>query len=568
MFRIKSQLTLKNSKMFFVLFQLIIVFFIGVSTKIVNSNNGKIEGYKTQTITGKDFYAFEGIPYAEPPIGENRFEEPIPKKSWNGTWVANNLYTCLQLYHSPDTENYPVIGDEDCLYLNVYTPIDLNVTKKDLYNVIVFIHGGAFMFNSGGTYGPKYILERENIIYVSLNYRLGPLGFLSTQDEVQPGNLGIKDQILALKWIKSNIKFFNGNSNSITLTGMSAGGASVHLHYMSQLSKGLFNRGIAQSGTALNPWVLAENSKQKAFKLGEILGCSTSKSFELIQCLKSRNSYQIVQAVKHFQKFLYNPISPFGVVIDGLWSKTPVLSDHPYTLLKNGQIEDLPLIFSQVGAEGLYPGADFLRNHSLKHLGENLNLLLPYILEYKDTADANDLDGVTQKIRNFYLGEKKLSEETFSLLIKMISDRLFIVDIEKSVKLHSKNSNSSVYYYIFNYRGAKSKSELRTGPNFNFGVSHADDTVYVLYSNLDMRSNEMDEKMSQLFLDMWLNFANIGNPNIANVDWIPMDKNLESNLKYLYIESPEIIGMKENGTLGNSEFWNSLNIKENERLNV
>lgn len=131
------------------------------------------------------------------------------------------------------------------------------MNKTKIYDVIVYIHGGAFMFGSGAMYGHKYILDRD-VIYVSLNYRLGPLGekigriyynnvlqtskisgFLSTEDTVLPGNNGLKDQLLALKWIKENIRYFGGNPESITLTGMSAGGASAHIHYISPLSQGI-----------------------------------------------------------------------------------------------------------------------------------------------------------------------------------------------------------------------------------------------------------------------------------------------------------------------------------------
>lgn len=125
-------------------------------------------------------------------------------------------------------------GEEDCLHLNIYTP---RIDQKARLNVIIFVHGGAFMFNHGTSYGSKIILDRD-IVYVTFNYRLGPLGFLSTEDTVVPGNNGIRDQILALRWIKDNIVYFGGNPESITVTGMSAGGASVQLYYISPLTKG------------------------------------------------------------------------------------------------------------------------------------------------------------------------------------------------------------------------------------------------------------------------------------------------------------------------------------------
>lgn len=197
--------------------------------------------------------------------------------------------------HGPSEE--PIAGEEDCLYINVYTP-SLNENSK--LDVIIFIHGGALMYFEPGFFGPKFLLDR-NVVYVNFNYRLGPLGFLSTEDKVLAGNYGLKDQVAALKWTKENIHHFGGNPDSITITGLSAGGSSVQIHYLSPLSKGLFNRGISQSGSALNSWILQENAREKAVRLAELLGCGTETSEHIATCLLQRSGRQIVNAVKEFQ---------------------------------------------------------------------------------------------------------------------------------------------------------------------------------------------------------------------------------------------------------------------------
>lgn len=151
-------------------------------------------------------------------------------------WKANTVHTCLQYSHE-NGGAAAVKGNEDCLYLNIYRPNDQSLNNMD---VIFYIHGGAFMFNNGGSNQPIYLLDKD-VVLISINYRLGPLGFLSLEDKVLPGNNGLKDQALALKWVKANIHYFGGNPNSITITGMSAGSASVHLHTLSPSTTGNIN---------------------------------------------------------------------------------------------------------------------------------------------------------------------------------------------------------------------------------------------------------------------------------------------------------------------------------------
>lgn len=132
-------------------------------------------------------------------------------------------------------------------------------------------------------------------------------GFLSTEDEILPGNLGLKDQSLALKWTAKNIGYFGGDSSKITLVGFSAGSSSVQYHYLSPLSRGLFHSGIAISGTVFNPWRFSIHSAEKAKKLGSIFGCPTNDSRVMVDCLKKIPSQELAGATKEFQvNFLNN----------------------------------------------------------------------------------------------------------------------------------------------------------------------------------------------------------------------------------------------------------------------
>lgn len=523
---------------------------------------GELSGYISTTRNGKEFVAFEGVPYAKPPIGALRFEEPQTLDPWGGVLKTNMLHKCIQYNHYTPPGKDMVQGEEDCLYLNIYTP----ELDEGLRDVIIYIHGGAFMFGSGGSYGPYIILD-QNIVFVTFNYRLGPLGFLSTEDEVVPGNNGLKDQILALKWVSDNIRYFGGNPCSITLTGMSAGGASAQLHSLSPLSKGLFHRGISQSGTVLNPWVLAENSLEKTKKISLNLNCTITTTGDMIACLKGKKAYDIVDSVKLVMPWLYNPISPFGVVVDK-WSRKPFLKEHPYKLLLEGRINNLPWIFSNVASEGLYPAADFIaKNQYLEEIDQFWNDLIPHILDFNHTVDINDRLSVLTKIREFYFHNMNVSETTYGNLIKMVSDRLFITGIERAAKLHSISIQSPVYYYYFSYRGAHSKSELRSLTNNDYGASHGDDTVYVLSTEVNTHSTPTDQNMSKLLVNMWTSFASTGIPKVNDVVWLQMSKkNYIDSINYLHINNTSYLEMKSNVTLGNTPFWESLPLRENEKL--
>lgn len=530
---------------------------------VVSTPLGQLEGYVGLTVNSIPFYKFEGVQYAKPPVGNLRFQKPQDPEPWTGIWKANVLTRCLQYDHfTQDFQKaYVVHGDEDCLHVNVYTK-SLNQTANR--PVLVHVHGGAFMFGRGASYGPEIIMDRE-VVYVNFNYRLGPLGFLSTEDEILPGNNGLRDQVKALEWIKRNIHYFGGDPDSITIHGLSAGGASVQLHYLLPASKGLFQRGISQSGCALNPWVLMENARERTKKLADSVGCPTDTSEEILKCLKSKPARHIVQAVNHFQPWLYNPFSPFGVVVDGQWAKDPVLPDHPYNLLKQGKVQDIPWVISYVKEEGLYPASEFYSDDQyLIDIDTKWNDIVPLILHYNDSVDPLLRDEISEKIRKEYLGQRPVTKETFPILVELISDRLFVADIEMAARMHSAAVKSDTYSYKFEYRGAVSKSDSRTKSDVNVGVSHGDDTVYICKApDIDTLSTEADRNMSKVLLDMIISFMTTSKPDTVPIDWLPLRKSMSMPFIILKILGPKEFEVEFTLEVGRSKFWNSLPFKEN-----
>lgn len=203
-----------------------------------------------------------GIPFAEPPISELRWRAPIKINNWKTLKEVNSFSPpCTQFQSSLTADGLvkpgDIIGSEDCLYLNVYAP---NSSKNKLENnnellpVMVWIHGGGNTTGMPSEYNPEIFVKTENIIFVSMSYRLGFFGWLShplirEQSGLNASsNFGLLDQILAVQWVKDNIQFFGGNPNNITIFGESAGGQDVIALYTSPIAKGLFERAISQSG--------------------------------------------------------------------------------------------------------------------------------------------------------------------------------------------------------------------------------------------------------------------------------------------------------------------------------
>jgi len=251
--------------------------------------------------SGRTIRAFLGIPYAEAPVGKNRFRAPQRVKPWRHI-LATQTDPPMCIQKDVFFGSNQVMGSEDCLFLNVYTPEKTNRTEK--LPVLVYFHGGAWIVGTSSMHGPDYLLEHD-VVLVTVNYRLGALGFLSTEDKNCPGNFAFKDQVLSLIWIQLNIDKFGGDPKSVTIFGESAGGASVNYHMMSPISKGLFHRAISQSGTLMNGWADTARpglAKMRAIRLSNMMKCPiTDTSFkEIIECLRKVPAEKLVNAISEF----------------------------------------------------------------------------------------------------------------------------------------------------------------------------------------------------------------------------------------------------------------------------
>jgi para-nitrobenzyl esterase len=313
-----------------------------------NQNKSKILDPKVKTIYGlvkgainesQTVVVFKGIPYAAPPVGDLRWREPQPPLSWDGIKdVTTFCASCIQVNNQrlPWTKEYmiPDSTSEDCLVLNIWTPAK---TAADNLPVMVWIHGGGLVEGSGSidVYDGEE-LAKKGIIVVSINYRLGILGFLAhpwLTDESShkaSGDYGFMDQVAALKWVKENIAAFGGNPQKVTITGQSAGSRSVHMLTASPLAKGLFNGAAAFSGASM----------------GRLTGVKTLKEAEEtgVKYVESKGAKSLQELRAMAPADL---IANFGITIDGYF-----LPDAPVMIFKNGLQNDVPTIAGMVADEG------------------------------------------------------------------------------------------------------------------------------------------------------------------------------------------------------------------------
>lgn len=554
----------------------------------VRTTSGLVNGIELKTPKGKKYQAFLGIPYAEPPLGKNRFKKPQGIDHWSGVRLAHNYSSrCIQFVNTEHGTGGSIIGDEDCLYLNIFSPripnsVEDEINKGVFYvkkpvielDTLFFIHGGAFKHGGGDEFTPEYILEQYDVIFVSFNYRLGPFGFLSTEDGIVPGNAGLKDQVLALKWIHNNIEEFGGDIQKITIAGWSAGAASVHLHYFSPWSKGLFSQGISLSGSALCPWVITENAHSKAQTLAESFGCPTDNSKLLLACLQKLPAKDILfQVEKLFLPWYYQPFSHFGPVVEKT-TKGGFLNRKPYDILMDGEVTNAKWLTGITDTEGLYPGARFINDEQLlDELNEHWNEIAPHLLYYKHTVSPDLLDNVSDSIRQFYLGNNKISKYWKEELVKMIGDRLFVLGAEQAALLQSAVAPSPVYFYKFAYRGMHSLSETFCNCSENLGVSHGDDLIYWLKSRDGKFSltSSQDKLMMNTSVYTFNTFLWQGMPKLKpRSEWDRVVSEAfyrGSNLTFMLISSHKDFKMVSKD-LANRHFWEDLPIKEFRNSNL
>lgn len=253
-------------------------------SEIVEIDDGKLDGTMMRSRKGIEFHAFLKIPFAQPPVGNLRFKAPLRNDKWEDVYNAKEYGPMCSQYI-----NFGALMSENCLHLNVYTR---SISSGNLKPVIVYIHGGALEVGSGVVEKPNYLMDRD-VVVVTINYRLGPLGFLAIGKSDAMGSMGLKDQTLALQWVQRNIEKFGGDHLSVTLAGLSAGSISATAHMVSEMSKGLFHKVIALSSAITWQKGLESNNLKNAQRLAANLNCSANVD-AIVECLQWVNFFYLI----------------------------------------------------------------------------------------------------------------------------------------------------------------------------------------------------------------------------------------------------------------------------------
>nr|WGO51723.1 putative antennal esterase CXE25 [Ectropis grisescens] len=520
---------------------------------IVSVKQGKLKGATEKLIDGSPYYSFKGIPYAEPPVGKLRFKAPLPPKPWVGVRDAlkhGNVCPQYDILSFPPTL---IEGNEDCLFLNVYTK---SLAPSSKLPVIIYIHGGAFMSGSGNSesYGPNFLCQHD-VILVTINYRLEALGFLCLDTPEVPGNAGMKDQVFALRWVRDNIEKFGGDPNNVTLFGESAGAASVNYHMFSPMSQGLFHKAIAHSGTCIQDWTIGSAPKERAFRAGKVLGKETNDPTELLNYLQSLPAIKLatltLQTRTEDEKFRGLPIH-FNPIIEKKFENVEsFITEDPVNMLLEKKIAKVPLIIGYNSAEGFLPLMDILRKANI--LNKQPTFLLPKEIVHNVSQDK--VQELGTRLKKFYLGDKDISKEMVPEIVDMQTDRLFLYNTHRFLHFYS-SVNKSTYMYRFDLSTDLNLLKRVLGYEAYQGVSHADDLFYFFDNPATRSLYEEQEKIKNVvdkITKIWTDFAKTGDPTPESRLWRPYTP---SGGEFLHVAAELSPGSR--AARARVAFWNKL----------
>lgn len=424
------------------------------------------------------------------------FQAPLPPPKWEGVFEAVNTNTrCPQTILG----FVGIIGQPDCLKLNIYTPVHARTDK--LLPVMVYIHGGCFFEGTGSSflYGADYFVE-HGVVFVGINYRLNVEGFLCLGIKEAPGNAGLKDQVAALRWIRDNIRAFGGNPDNVTLFGESAGAVSSSFMVLSPAARGLFHRVILQSGSSLAPWGLQHDPIKTAQALVKQFGYDTKDPYEIYDILSNKTVNELIRAKAFDNK---NYITSDRLFVPCIEKNLPdveaVITEYPTVIIESGNYTKVPMIIGFNDNEGIYfVSKDY--GTSLKSIDPKENLMPD--LEFPTESEKND---TVESIKSHYFTPKK--DELIQDMVDLYSDLHFKYPSVVESDLYAKTSDKPIYFYLFKYGGYRNMAKIISRFYATAGASHADELFYLFKPHSIPFPHHLEQRMIKRMVTLWTNFA-------------------------------------------------------------
>ncbi|MBN8609048.1 MAG: carboxylesterase family protein [Deltaproteobacteria bacterium] len=443
----------------------------------------------------RSFYA---IRYAEPPVGALRWQSPVASGAWEGTLDGSSKPdACAQ-----SALSFGSLGSEDCLFLNVHTPNPAPTNAP----VIVWIHGGAFVFGEGvqtdrGTRGD--LLAAEGAVVVSMNYRLGAFGFFVNDALETSGNAGFEDQILALEWVRDHIADFGGDPSNVTIVGESAGGLSVCLHLVAPRSRGLFQRAISESGLCDSTLSPREERLEVSNDLVAALGCDTASDEGA--CLRdaSLDAVRDASGLDGVFGTLTARVRPWWPYADGT-----VIPEQFRAAVENDRAAEVPMIVGWNRDEGTLfvdlaersgVTADETTYHSLAaSLGASVGAEASVVEAQYPLADYDDAGAAIGAM----LGHAALA---------CPSRRAALLLAEQGYDVH-----------VYRFEFPDAPFQLVERPERELGAFHSAEIQFVFAHSARLgrpRFMEDEAALSAAMQGAWLRFVRTGDPSDASLTW-------------------------------------------------
>ncbi len=493
----------------------------------VRTEEGRLRGLVTADGVVR---AFKGIPYAEPPVGPLRWRPPRPPAAWEGVRRADSYGPVAPQPLMPERSLYFAGREpqsEDCLYLNVWTAAE----EGDRRPVFVWFHMGAYLFGSGSASpGGRSLydgeqLARQGAVVVTLNHRLGRLGFLAhpeltaESEHGASGNYGLMDHVAALEWVQRNIAAFGGDSGCVTICGLSAGSYTVSHLMASPPARGLFHRAIGQSGAAFGPAgeTCGQNDLIQDLAAGERTGARLAealgaRSLDELRALSPERLMAVPLPSDEPARWTMN-LGPERFGRGSFESGYPVVDGHVLPtevqrVFAAGEQQDVPLITGWVANESAgVPGVATLADH-----------LADAQEEYGDMAG-----------RFLELYPANTDEEAYRASATSVADRIFVAQNWAWARLHSRSAGSRTFLYHWSRVPPipPSAGLVERDP----GAFHSAEVPYVFRHigheghGRDWDWTATDERLSDVISAYWLAFAETGDPNRAGLpEWPAFDE--------------------------------------------